>query len=250
MSADRALMPGRSGSGKSTLMAHLIDDFARTYVNEDRTGWNHAKAGRILIIDNKPRWRATKSITGYGLGGYYKRQGYVVGDTVPNSVLMSHPNQWDLAFNPDISSRIVVAQRSDIEDDALIVQWQVDNIRRYFASQRPDEPSLLVIDEGMDFFGPSGSSRYGNAIQRCYRAGREKGMAVVTGVQRPRCINLQCLTESNVLYLFAIDFDEDVKRLREMGYPKGEGAPTKDYEFRLFKDKKLYPKKLRLKEAA
>jgi hypothetical protein len=163
---------------------------------------------------------------------------------------MSRTDQWGLAFDPDTSSRIVVAQRSDLADDAQVVAWQVGNIARFFDTQRPDEPSLLVIDEGMDFFGPSGNARFGNGIQRCMRAGREKGLCTMIGVQRPKAINLQCLTETNVLFLFAIDYEEDVKRLREMGFPKGVAAPRKDYDFLLFRDKKLYPRPLRLKEVA
>lgn len=250
MSGDRGIIVGRAGSGKSTLMAQLIEQFVATYVNPDHFQWRGQKVGRVLVSDTKPRWRAERSVSGGSLSRYYKRQGYVVGDTVRESVLLRTDADWSLAWDPDVSSRIVVAQRSDIDNDAALLAWHSRLIQRFFTSQRPDEPSLLVIDEGMDFFGSSGNSVTGRPIARCYRSGREKGMVSLIGVQRPKCINLQCLTESNVLYLFGIDFDDDVARLREMGLPKGVTAPEEDTVFRFMRGRKLYPSPIRLKGVA
>lgn len=101
-------------------------------------------------------------------------------------------------------------------------------------------PTLLVIDEGMDFFGPTGNGIHGDIVQRCWRAGGEKGMACLIGVQRPKSINLQMLTESNLLYLFHLSNEDDVKRLWEMGLPKGVVPPIEKYKFIFFKDDVLY----------
>ena len=117
---------------------------------------------------------------------------------------------------------------------------------KFFDSQEYERPSLLYVDEGMDFFGPSGNSRYGNAIQKCFRAGREKGLATCIGVQRPKAINVQTLTEANLLYLFKLDYSADVKRLVEMGLPEGITAPTELYKFRHMRDGELLPGVLHL----
>lgn len=121
-------------------------------------------------------------------------------------------------------------------------------IAKLFKSQRHERKTMLYIDEGMDFFGPTGVSRYGNAIQRSFRAGREKGMTSVIGLQRPKTINLQTLTEMNVLYLFRLQYQDDVKRLQEMGLPAGTQAPDEDFNFLWLRGNKLYPKALTIPE--
>jgi hypothetical protein len=168
------------------------------------------------------------------------------------AVILDNVGDWDLAWNEKINpSGFVVSQRIHLEDEELI-RWQVGVIRKFFDSQKPEFHSLLVIDEGMDFFGPTGNSRYGNAIQRCWRAGGEKGMSCLIGLQRPKTVNLQMLTESNMLALFPLRYTEDVKRLQEMGFPKGyyppEANPRKNKgKFLFMKNDELFPKAVRLK---
>lgn len=153
---------------------------------------------------------------------------------------------WDMDLNP---SQTVILQNTEVDEEDN-VRWQVEAIALFFKEQRDARPSLLYVDEGMDFYGPTGNARFGNAIQRCFRAGREKGLATLLGVQRPKSINLQTLTEANVLYLFRLDFVEDVKRLQEMGYPKTAGAPDEDHRFRYMRGRALYPNPLILPKGA
>jgi hypothetical protein len=151
---------------------------------------------------------------------------------------------WDRKINPH---GIVIAQRLDLsEEDPQLIRWQVAIIKKFLATQRHDIPSLLVIDEGMDFFGPTGNALYSNVIQKCWRAGGEKGMSCLIGVQRPKTINLQMLTESNLLYLFHISFDSDLKRLQEMGLPSDVESPIEKFHFLFMKDDRLYPRPLKL----
>jgi len=149
---------------------------------------------------------------------------------------------WDRAFNP---TGIVIAQNLDLEDMALI-QWQTMVMRKLFNTQKASTRTLLVIDEGMDFFGPTGNSLHGPIVQKCWRSGGEKGMSCLIGVQRPKSINLQMLTESNLLYLFHLRFANDVKRLQEMGLPGDISPPIEKHKFIFFKDDKLHPKKIKL----
>lgn len=240
---DRGIIVGRAGSGKSTLAGALIEQFHRDYCLDVA----RRDMGRVLVIDTKPRWRGTQLVNGGSTRRHYK--GFVRGDKLPHSVVLTDEDQWGLAFDVDISDRLVIAQRFDLSFRDLIA-WQVRNIERFFDTQDYRYPSLLYIDEGMDFFGPTGIAREGDAVQRCYRAGREKGLATLMGVQRPKSLNLQCLTESNVLYLFAINYEADVKRLNEMGFPLGVGAPRDNHKFLYYRDGVLFNRYLKVRKAA
>ena len=74
-------------------------------------------------------------------------------------------------------------------------------------------------------------------VQRCFRAGGEKGLTSLIGVQRPKGINLQCLTETSYCACFRFNFADDMKRLAEMGWPKDVPPPGYDepYMFRLWR---------------
>lgn len=180
-------------------------------------------------------------------------KGFVKGDELDGAVILDNLRDWHLAWTKDLNkSRIVIAQRIDLDNDdqeAEKIKWMLRVIQRFFTTQTDDVPSLLVIDEGMDFFGPTGNAFFSNIIQRCWRAGGEKGMSCMIGVQRPKTINLQMLTESDLLYLFHLAFDTDLKRLNEMGWPKGVSSPGEETKkrFIFMKDGRIYPKMLTLK---
>lgn len=244
METDRALLIGATRYGKSTLAKFLIEQFSEMYC---RKGTSKSKlSGRVLVIDTKPRWRATRVATGPSIQRRYRR--FVKGDTLDGAVVLDRGRDWDLAWHPDINpSGVVVAQRLDMESGSpQLVAWMVAVMRKFFDTQDPSQPSLLYVDEGMDFFGPSGNALHGNAIQRCFRGGGERGMSCLLGLQRPKTVSLQVLTESNILYLFHLRYEEDVKRLHEMGFPRDQQSPRSKYTFLYFRDDELYPKPLRL----
>jgi hypothetical protein len=238
---DRALLIGQTRSGKSTLAKHLLLRFLSDMRAEMHKGWSHP---RILVVDTKPRWRGTLTPSGQSTQRLYRKM--VPGDTLP-AMLLSDMRNWDLCWDRELNpSGIVIAQNLKL-DEGPLVRFQVSAITQFFESQFYKEPSLVYIDEGHDFFGANATARYGTAIQRCFRAGAEKGMASCLGVQRPKTVNLQTLTESNVLYLFHIKFREDLKRLGEMGLPPlSDSPPANSHRFLFFRDDHLYPKPLRL----
>jgi hypothetical protein len=170
----------------------------------------------------------------------------VKGDTL-DAVILSRPQDWRLAWDRDLNpSGIVVVQNLDLKE-LQNVRFQVAMIERFFESQYWREPSLMYVDEGHDFFGANATARFGTAIQRCYRAGAEKGITSLLGIQRPRTVNLQTLTECNVAYLFHIKFREDLKRLREMGMVVEDSPEAESHRFLFFKDDVLYHKELKLR---
>jgi hypothetical protein len=234
---DRALLVGTTRAGKSTLARFLLSMWQDTHCLTPKL------SGRLLIADTKPRWRGTIALTGQSVRTRYRD--YVTGDTI-RGVILSSPKDWELAWDKRLNPyQTVILQSPKLNEDAH-VRFQVSQIARYFETQKAGMQSLLYVDEGMDFYGPTGNARYGNAIQRCFRAGAEKGMASLLGIQRPKTVNLQTLTEANVLYLFMLRFEADIKRLQEMGYPPKETCPDTEHVFRYMRNGRLYPNLLTL----
>lgn len=218
--ADLWLLVGRRGSGKSTLGEWQVKRF-----------WSDYPTGRILVADTKPRFRAQFTADGLDAGKRYRDWGY--GSVLPNFRACGSAKEVDLAWKT--GARGVVLQNDRAPQDQLI-RWQVEMIERFWRTQKKSTPSLLYIDESMDFFGPTGLGKYGDTIQRICRAGREKGLAAVIASQRPKTINMQVVTEANCLANFALNLSDDRKRLYEMGLPRGAKGPTVNKQFLLMRD--------------
>lgn len=184
-----------------------------------------------MILDDKPRFRATRTVTGKSPRARYRD--FVKGDVI-DGVALDSLAHWDLAWSPELNpSQTVVVQAPEL-DEGGVVSLCVAAAAKFFTTQKPRHPGLLYVDEGMSFFGPSGTGRYGNSIQRCFRAGREKKMAVILSSQRPKQISMQCLTEANLAFIFRLDFAEDMKRLQDMSFPAGAAPITADEQFYWF----------------
>lgn len=224
--SDRGILIGANGTGKSTLANAVLTDFREQYPD-----------ARIAICDTKPRWRGEVMADGTPTRRLYKRM--AKGDTIPGAMVMSRASDWPLVWSKDTNpSQTVIVQRLN-DSHASNVRFQVGFAERFFATQDAHRPSLLYLDEGMDFFTSSASARGGSDIvQRCFRAGRERGLATLIGVQRPVSINLQCLTETSWCALFRINYANDVKRLYDMGWPRDTGPPTyrDEHCFRLWRE--------------
>lgn len=212
--ADRGILIGANGTGKSTLAEYVVRHFREEYPD-----------ARIAVLDTKPRWRAEWLPDGRRANRVYKR--LAKGDTIPGSMQLSRASDWPLVWDRDTNpSQSVIVQRLR-GSNADNIRFQVGFLERFFETQDARRPSLVYIDEGMDFFTGSASARGGSDIvQRCFRAGRERNLSTLIGVQRPISINLQCLTETSWCALFRINFRNDVKRLWEMGWPHDTGPPT------------------------
>ena len=211
--ADRATLVGATGTGKSTLAAYLLREFQAEYPD-----------GRILILDTKPRWRASYLPDGTRAERRYRRM--AKGDTITGSMAIDRLDDWSLVWDRDVNpSQVVIAQRLQ-GTHGINIYFQVACAERFFRTQDVRRPSLIYFDEGMDFFHSSAAARGGSDIvQRCYRAGREMGLVTVSGFQRPIGINQQTLTEMNYCALFDLDNTKDVRRLWEMGWPQHIAPP-------------------------
>src|SRR4029077_5472645 len=240
---DRGLLIGQTRSGKSTLAKHLLESYHKTMTEETR-GKRDWKPPRILVLDTKPRWRGTRSLTGRNPQHLYRRM--VPGDVL-DAAILSRPQDWRLAWDRELNpSGIVIVQNLDLKGRQK-VRFQVAALEQFLSSQYWKEPSLMYVDEGHDFFGQNATAFYGTAIQECYRAGAEQGMSSLLGIQRPKTVNLQTLTECNLAYLFYIKFRTDLKRLGEMGMTVEQTPEEESYRFLFFRDGKLYPKEVKLR---
>jgi len=227
--ADLWAVVGMRGCGKSTLINWQAANFYEDYIAPGAAIGK--QSGRMVIGDTKPRFQAEYFADGTRIRDHYKNWGY--GEKVPHSRLVRNYREWTLAWQT--GANVVILQNERL-DQGPLVKWQVTMIEEFWRSQRARIPSLLVLDEGMDFFGVTGNGLHGNTIQRICRAGREKSMATVIGSQRPKSINIQVLSEANCLALFAVKYREDVKRLYEMGLPKWAAPPAEKRQFLLMRD--------------
>lgn len=215
--ADRALCIGGAGSGKSTLADRLGLDWDRRY---------GPRGGKRLILDRKPRYRADKTAMGMPAKRLYKKWDH--GSYIANSVLVESPEDLDLAWKT--GARVAICQG---DSDADIPRMLAVAIQ-FHRDARASKPQLLQVDEMLYFFGPTGMPKGGSDILKTYAiGGRERGIASLFCSQRTKGFPASILEECNRLYLFRLDFKDDVKRLQEMGAPVEKGnIPTVEHQFR------------------
>lgn len=213
---ERGIVLGGTGTGKSWWEEALVVDFRRRYPKS-----------RVLILDSKPRFRGEYEISGFRAKRRYKKWDH--GPAVPESVVIGEPSDLKLAWGTD--AHIAIAQDPDGEHIPMLVACAAE----FFSQSRASQPSLLVVDETMDFYRGSNGSPIGNnpALLRAARAGRERGLAALYCSQRTRGIPAQLMEELTKLYLFRLDYKDDAKRLLEMGAPREviERMPKKKRQF-------------------
>lgn len=225
--SDRGLLVGANGTGKSTLAAYVLTKFREDYPD-----------ARIAVFDTKPRWRAVRQVDGTGTRWLYRA--LAKGDTIPGAVSVQRMTDWSLAWDRDANpSQTVIFQRFD-GTQLDNVRFQVAALEKLFKTQRASRPTLAYLDEGMDFFSVTAGAKGGSDIvQRCYRAGRERGLATLAGVQRPTGINAQMKSELNWCAFFRINLAADIKTMYDIGWP--QNAPPPGYDdpkgtFRLWRE--------------
>lgn len=218
--SERGLIVGGTGCGKSTLAEFLIPQFASEYPKS-----------RILVVDSKPRFRAEWLSTGMSAKKKYAHWDH--GAKLQNSMLLDRgANPDDVLNNAWRHGRIALAQTESSSE----IPWSVAVISAFLGQARASRPQLVYVDEGLDFFHSNSAARGGNdALLRVARAGRERGCGLLLSTQRPPGIPVQIRSELTKLYLFRLDYSEDVKSLGEMGYPfRDNPSPDEDRIFRFW----------------
>lgn len=221
---DRAIICGGTRAGKSALAGgapsvpwnlSLLADFNSRY-----------RTGRILIADTKPRFRAEWTADGRSAARHYKKWRY--GAPIPGSVLVPPGDSLALA-RAWRRNRIAICQGT--AEDAVPIAW----VMRHFTDEGDGRrPLLLYVDEAMDFYGPTGlpKPRTGNPILQGMRAGGERAVSVLMATQRAKFVSGQLWELLERLYLFRLEMEGDMKRIREMGVPEWVEPPVENHVFR------------------
>jgi len=217
--ADRGLVLGGAGSGKSTLADYLGLDWDGRY-------W--ARKGKRLVMDRKPRYRAEFLSNGLPAKRLYKHWDH--GSFIRGSVLVREPDELDLAWSLDYHVAIV---QGDSDADIPRMLAVAD---RFHRRARASQPQLLYVDELLYFFSSNGMPKGGSDVLKTYAVGgRERGVASLFASQRTKGFPASIMEELNRLYLFRVDYREDIKRCREMGAPvTDEDVPEKEHVFRFW----------------
>jgi DNA helicase HerA-like ATPase len=215
--AGRSMILGRTGSGKSTLLDILMRRYLSTYNNS-----------RVLIVDSKPRFKAQWNPDGTQARRHYRnwsRGEYVEGsyrvDIYTNNIKSNLDAIWQAR------GRVAIAQvrPGDIADLRAL-----ERVAAVFYGEYSDRiPRLIVVDELADFFELRRTG--GGIFWQTARSGRELNVALMAGSQRPSYIPTVVMTESDRLYLFTLDYSEDMKKVYSMGVPKSVPVPTIDHSF-------------------
>lgn len=149
-------------------------------------------------------------------------------DFVPGSIVLpldAGPRELKMAFK---KSRIVIAQAGRGGWPHLLRIGQVF----YDTFSNRQGPRLLDVDEAADFFEVD---RFGGVLLQSLRAGRQLGLGVLMGSQRPVFLPKATLTESDRLYILKLKNEDDLKTVQKAGgLPAWVEAPKKFHEFRYY----------------
>lgn len=210
--SERGLLIGGTGSGKSTLGDLLGLDWDRRY-----------PTARRLIVDSKPRYRAQWTTAGVEAARRYRSWGH--GQPVPGSVVVDRPEDLQLVWK--LGYRVAIAQGESRDVPRLVA-----TMREFYRQADARRPSLIQVDECLDFFHANGAAIGGDpVIVQTARAGRERGVSLLAGSQRTYQMPATLMTEVTKLWAFALDSTKDAKRFQEFGCPVFT-IPETDHVFR------------------
>lgn len=191
------------------------------------------KPVRTLIVDTKPRFKAQWELNGFptSASGRYFRWGYGSGILADSCVL---PGGSRIGSELDqlwrLGHKIAIVQTEEESEWAHASATATVFYERYGASL----PRIVFVDELADFFKWRALA---DIFQRIARNGRERDVALIAGSQRPRKVPVEVMTEMRRLYMFMLDYAEDVKHVMQFGIPRDVWMPQ-GYSFYMF-DKKL-----------
>ena len=217
----RAVLVGKTGSGKSVLAARLIQHWRESQPNP-----------RVLVIDSKPRFRATHELNGLPATRRYKK--WQRGEQLPQSIVLPsgvHVREamrqtWNLKYDT------ALAQIPNL----AYVDWLQAAIGWFFEDSDDKHQQLLYIDELADHFSSSGAYGRGNVIVQSIRSGRERNVAVMAATQRPTGVPQSFFSEASRVYLFKLRKAQDLKHLQESILPEDVRVPRCKHAFKLYDD--------------
>lgn len=213
---ERGALIGMTGTGKSTLATDLIWRWRR-----------RNPQGIALLIDSKPRFRASHGANGLPIS----YANWATGDTFPDSVAVHDPREAKEAVK--LARTLIYQQVTPSGHLVANFERGVAELAEWlFRKSGRRTHSLFYVDEYYDILrGAAGIADM--RVLRTIRAGRERYMTVLTGSQRPRSIPLSTLTEATNVYCFQLEFTEDIRYLQKHGVPIAS-VPT-GYDFLFYR---------------
>lgn len=198
---ERVVCVGQTGCGKSTAATDMIKRFLA-----------EQPRGRVLIVDSKPRYRATHHANGMRVN--YKN--WAKGDTIADSVAVYAADQLKAAYR---FTRCCILQSLYASgDDTPFFETEVTRAARWlFKSSHMRAPTLFVVDEWYDLLTGALAGIADRSLLRVLRAGRERFMAALINTQRPKSIPLPTLTEATKFLIFTLEYADDVIYMRKHG---------------------------------
>lgn len=138
---------------------------------------------RIIVIDSKCTFGGKRGEPGYRLV------------SSPSGLKWCGKRTNFIQYRPDEESQ-------GVDDYDAVYKW---------AYRRTD--IMVYTDEAFLVHHGAYAPDY---LRNCVTCGRELGIGMITGTQRPRGIDLRIMTEAEVFYSFALRHRDDRKRMAEM----------------------------------
>lgn len=200
---------------------------------ELRTIQHYRPEAMQLLIDTKPRFRAECEPV-----GYYKRRSaawrykdWAKGPTVPNSCLVNlwspHPFRG-LWRRP---GELAIMQSGETADWKRMLQLA----DRFCKAHIGDRERRIVVDECLDFYQRNswGIDPKNDVFYRAARAGGERNIGLSMGAHRVHGLPPLIIDMTNIIVLFHLRNDDDMKYLNAHGIP-GKTSPKGNYVFRRY----------------
>lgn len=146
--------------------------------------------------------------------GRYKKWGIEGSGIIPGSYVLPRRDKIRRELDQvwKLGGTIAIVQSESKEEWGDVVAYAKEFYEGYGAKY----PRLLVVDELADFFERRVLT---DIFQRVARNGRERDCALIAGSQRPRKVPVEIMTEMLRLYLFELDYEEDIDHIVQFGLP-------------------------------
>ena len=237
---ERGILIGTTRSGKSTLSKYAIEDWATQYPDS-----------RTLVVDTKPHFKATFHASGIPIQFSRLYATMRSGDELSYSLRLPIgdgtnwwrlENAWQIArsFTPKNRGLVLIAQTNRLGDFG----WLDQVIQTHYTMASKYWWLFTYVDEMMVFLR---SRSLRNGVYQCIVSGGELGIGFLGGTQRPRNIPIEAMSEVSKLYMFWMNFEEDIDHLRDMGIPKNFQIPQEYYIFNYYDKLQRYQKMMKLK---
>lgn len=187
---------------------------------------------RALIVDTKPHFMAEWDVSGTSAAYRYRKYDrskmcYIKG---------SYRLPLDVSFKKSLDQvwrhggRVAIVQ---VSQPGSMQEWPLlmSATKVFYEKYGHEPPRLVWVNELADFFEVQ---KLGGIFWLLPRSGGELNVSFLWETQRPAYIPKTVMTEAGRLYVFQLDYSEDIKRLYEVGFPKETPLPDRDHEFLLY----------------